>query len=71
MSMLTQVLGRRDRQNDVQTDGRETITLRFPLDAASITSGNNNVKMVRHKYRMEDSRFTGNHVWRIEWHHYQ
>ena len=25
-----------DRQTDGQTDGRQTVTLRFPLDAASI-----------------------------------
>ena len=29
-----------DRQTDRRTDGRQTVTLRFPIDAASITTCN-------------------------------
>jgi len=37
-------IDRRDRQTDRQTDGRQTITLRFPLDAAGVII---NLKIVR------------------------
>jgi len=30
---------RRDRQTDRQTDGRETVTIRFPLDVARVIKG--------------------------------
>jgi len=35
---------RRDRQTDGQTDGRQTVTLRFPLDAASIINNKQTVE---------------------------